>query len=101
MLLNILINALIYDIQGREMVYNFADDNIISVRYGDPDISINQLAYCTEITINVVFNFMWNESIKFSINADDASFTVNLFDNEPVVCKSVKMLVYIEKANYF
>ena len=98
LLFNIFTNDLIYNIQDQGMIYNYADDNTIGIRRNDPDILRNQLVRCTETAMQWFnANFMRTNTSKFqaivmSSGTNDTSFTINVFDNELMPSKCVKML---------
>ena len=80
------------------MIYNYVDDNSIGIRHSDHDILRNQLVWCTETAIQWFnANFMRTNMSKFqtivmSSGTNDTSFTINVFDNELIPSKCVKML---------
>ena len=98
LLFNIFINDLIYNIQDQGLIYNYADDNTIGIRHSDSDILRNQLLWYTETAMQWFnANFMRTNTSKFqaivmSSGSNDTSFTINVFDNELMPSKCVKML---------
>ena len=98
LLFNIFINDLIYNIQDQGLIYNYADDNTIGIRHSDPDILRDQLVRCTETAMQWFnANFMRTNTSKIQAigmpsGTKDTSFTINVFDNELMPSKCVKML---------
>ena len=98
LLFNIFINDLIYNIQDQGLIYNYADDNTIGIRHSDPDILRNQLVRCTETAMQWFnANLMRTNTSKFqaivmSSGTNDTPFIINVFDNELMPSKCVKML---------